>query len=72
MPVPGGGHDEHTLPEEFIDELAGFYVPGIPESDPVTALRVRLKERGFEQVVEVYCELKRKDTGFLPRHYKGL
>lgn len=55
-----------AFPEEFIDELAGFYVPGIPESDPVTALRVRLRERGFEHAVEVHEELKRRDAGFRP------
>jgi CubicO group peptidase (beta-lactamase class C family) len=55
-----------AFPEEFIDELAGFYVPGIPESDPVTALRVRLRRRGFEHAVEVYEELKRRDSDFRP------
>lgn len=55
-----------AFPEEFIDELAGFYVPGIPESDPITALRVRLRGRGFEHAVEVYKELKSKDAGFRP------
>lgn len=55
-----------AFPEEFIDELAGFYVPGIPESDPVTALRVRLRERGFGHAAEVYGELKRRDAHFRP------
>ncbi|HWW74859.1 MAG TPA: hypothetical protein VNZ44_05640, partial [Pyrinomonadaceae bacterium] len=55
-----------AFPEEFIDELAGFYVTGIPESDPVTALRVRLRERGFGHAVEVYEELKRRDAGSRP------
>jgi len=55
-----------AFPEEFIDELAGFYVPEIPESDPVTALRVRLRGRGFEHAAEVYEELKGKDANFRP------
>lgn len=55
-----------AFPEEFIDELAGFYVPEIPESDPITALRVRLRERGYERAAEVYGELKRKDSNFRP------
>lgn len=55
-----------AFPEEFIDELAGFYVPEIPESDPVTALRVRLRERGYDRAVEVYEELRRKDSNFRP------
>lgn len=55
-----------AFPEQFIDELAGVYVPEIPESDPVTALRVRLRERGFEHAAEVHEELKRKDSNFRP------
>jgi CubicO group peptidase (beta-lactamase class C family) len=55
-----------AFPEEFIDELAGFYEPEIPESDPVTALRVRLRERGFDRAAEVYEELKKKDSNFRP------
>lgn len=55
-----------AFPEEFIDELAGFYDPEIPGSDPVTALRVRLRERGFERAIEVYDELKGRDPNFRP------
>lgn len=55
-----------AFPEEFIDELAGFYEPGIPASDPVTTLRLELRERGFERAIEVYGELKKKDAGFRP------
>lgn len=55
-----------AFPEEFIDELAGVYVPEIPESDPVTALRVRLRERGYDRAVEVYEELRKKDSTFRP------
>lgn len=55
-----------AFPEEFIDELAGFYIPEIPESDPVTALRIRLRGRGFEHAAEVYDELKRQDSNFRP------
>ncbi|HEY9282680.1 MAG TPA: serine hydrolase [Pyrinomonadaceae bacterium] len=55
-----------AFPEEFIDELAGFYVPGIPESDPLTALRVRLRDRGFDRAAEVYEDLKKKDSNFRP------
>lgn len=55
-----------AFPEEFIDELAGFYNPEISASDPVTALRMQLRERGFERAVEVYHELKKKDSHFRP------
>jgi len=55
-----------AFPEEFIDELAGFYDPEISASDPVTALRVRLRSRGFERALEVYGELKKEDPSFRP------
>lgn len=55
-----------SFPEEFVDELAGFYVPEVSASDPVTALRIRLRRRGYEHAVEVYGELKKKDPRFRP------
>jgi CubicO group peptidase (beta-lactamase class C family) len=55
-----------AYPEEFIDELAGFYNPEIPAFDPVTTLRVKLRERGYERAVEVYNELKKKNPAFQP------
>ena len=55
-----------AFPEEFIDELAGFYNPEISASDPVTALRIRLRQRGFAHAIEVYNELKKKSANFQP------
>jgi CubicO group peptidase (beta-lactamase class C family) len=55
-----------AFPEEFIDELAGFYNPEISASDPVTALRIQLRKRGFEHAIEVYRELKKKNKNFQP------
>lgn len=55
-----------AFPEEFIDELAGFYDPDIPASDPVTALRLKLRTRGYEKAVEVFHELKKKNSAFQP------
>jgi len=55
-----------AFPEEFIDELAGYYKPEIAASDPVTALRMQLRQRGYEHAIEVYQELKRKDAQFQP------
>lgn len=55
-----------AFPEEFIDELAGFYNPEISASDPVTALRIRLRKRGYEHAIEVFNELKKKDATFQP------
>lgn len=55
-----------SFPEEFVDELAGFYNPEISASDPVTALRMELRQRGYEHAVEVFNELKRKNPAFQP------
>jgi CubicO group peptidase (beta-lactamase class C family) len=53
-------------PEEFIDELAGYYNPEISASDPVTVLRIQLRKRGYEHAAEVFKELKSKDAAFQP------
>jgi CubicO group peptidase (beta-lactamase class C family) len=55
-----------SFPEEFVDELAGFYDPEISASDPVTALRIELRQRGYEHAVEVFNELKRRNPQFQP------
>lgn len=55
-----------AYPEEFIDELAGYYKREIAASDPVTALRMELRQRGYEHAIEVYQDLKRKDSQFQP------
>jgi tetratricopeptide (TPR) repeat protein len=55
-----------AFPEEFIDELAGYYKPEIAASDPVTALRMALRQRGYAHAIDVYQELKRKDPRFQP------
>ncbi|HEX5874294.1 MAG TPA: serine hydrolase domain-containing protein [Pyrinomonadaceae bacterium] len=55
-----------AFPEEFIDELAGYYKPQIAASDPVTALRMKLRNRGYHAAVEVFNELKQKQPGFQP------
>lgn len=55
-----------SFPEEFIDELAGHYKPEIAASDPVTALRMQLRTRGYEQAVQVVSELKSKNPEFQP------
>ena len=55
-----------AYPEDIIDEIAGIYDPQIALSDPVTALRMELRERGYEKAIEVYKELKKKNPEFQP------
>jgi CubicO group peptidase (beta-lactamase class C family) len=53
-----------AYPEDFIDEVAGYFNPEIPASDPITALRMQLQKRGFDQASAVFKELKKKDRTF--------
>ncbi|WP_080055735.1 serine hydrolase [Spirosoma aerolatum] len=55
-----------SYPEEFVDELAGFFNPAIPLSDPITALRMQLEKQGFDQASAIFAELKRTNPGFQP------
>jgi CubicO group peptidase (beta-lactamase class C family) len=55
-----------SSPENFIEELAGYYNPDIPASDPVTILRIQLKKRGFDKAMEIVDEQKKKDASFQP------
>jgi CubicO group peptidase (beta-lactamase class C family) len=55
-----------AFPEDFIDELAGIYDPEIALSDPVTALRMELRQRGYDQAIEVLKELKKRNPAFQP------
>ncbi|HET8782716.1 MAG TPA: serine hydrolase [Pyrinomonadaceae bacterium] len=55
-----------AFPEEFVDEIAGIYNPEIALSDPVTALRMELRKRGYEKAIEVFKELKAKNPQFQP------
>lgn len=53
-----------SYPEEFIDELAGCYNPAIPASDPISALNMQLRQRGFHQAIDVAKDLMQKDPNF--------
>ena len=53
-----------AYPEDFIDELAGFYNPAIPAADAISTLRMRLRQRGFGQAIQVVEELKKETPSF--------
>ncbi|GAB4033001.1 serine hydrolase [Spirosoma jeollabukense] len=50
-----------SSPENFIEELAGYFNPDIPLSDPITALRLQVQKRGFDQAIPVADELKKRN-----------
>ncbi|TCV97432.1 CubicO group peptidase (beta-lactamase class C family) [Luteibacter rhizovicinus] len=50
-------------PEEFIDEIAALYIPGM-HLNGVARMRSELRGKDFSSTKAVYDELRRKDTGF--------
>lgn len=50
-----------SSPENFLEEIAGYYNPEIPLSDPITAIRLQLNKRGFTQAIPVANELKKRN-----------
>ncbi len=55
-----------AAPEEFMDELAGYYNPAIAAADAITTLRMQLRKRGYEHTMEVVSEEKKKNPAFSP------
>ncbi|SHL35781.1 CubicO group peptidase, beta-lactamase class C family [Chitinophaga jiangningensis] len=55
-----------AYPEDFIDELAGYFNPAIPASDPITTLRMALDEKGYQHAFDIYQEKKKSNPLFTP------
>lgn len=53
-----------AYPEDFIDELAGCFNPAISNADPITALHIQLRKRGFDQAIPVIEEVKEGKLNF--------
>ncbi len=57
-------------PEEFIDDVAGYYIPNLRASNggglpaAIKLLRLELLKRGFENAPGMVIELKKKDAKF--------
>ena len=59
-----------SYPEDFLEELAGVYNPDIPNADPVTFLRIKLRKIGFEKAIEIAdAELKTNEF-FKPNEFE--
>jgi CubicO group peptidase (beta-lactamase class C family) len=56
----GGG-----TPEDYIEEIAGFYNQDVASADPVTLLRKQLREKGFENIQTVIEKLKNQYQDFV-------
>ncbi|UCJ06836.1 class A beta-lactamase-related serine hydrolase [Chitinophaga pendula] len=57
----GGG-----TPEDFIEEIADCYVPGIAAADPVTFLRTNIEKQGYEKAITLLNTRKKADPTFQP------
>ena len=53
-----------SYPEDFLEEIAGCYEPGIVRADALTFLRVNLRKAGFEQAIPVVTKQIKKDPLF--------
>lgn len=52
-------------PEDYIEEIAGFYDPGIAAADAMTLLRTELREKGFEDILTIAEKLKKQYPDFV-------
>jgi len=58
-------------PEEFIDELAGLFIPDMKESNsfglsaPVKLIRTRLERSGYKNAIEEVKKIKKGNTDFV-------
>jgi len=57
-------------PDQFIDEIAGFYIPEMHEANGfglapnLKKLRAQLLKKGFDKAVSIALDLKKQDTTF--------
>lgn len=57
-------------PDAFIDELAGFFIPGMKESNgfglssSIKLLRTELEKTGYKNAIKTFEKIKKVNTGF--------
>jgi CubicO group peptidase (beta-lactamase class C family) len=51
-------------PEQFMDAVAGYYIPDMRSAQSIHILRTQLKKRGFEHAIEAINEEKKKNSYF--------
>ncbi|MFB6456165.1 serine hydrolase [Chitinophaga sp. Hz27] len=54
-----------AYPEDFIDEVAGYFNPAIPQADPITVLKTRLRIAGYDKAVAIVQQEQKKNKQFL-------
>jgi CubicO group peptidase (beta-lactamase class C family) len=59
-----------SYPEDFLEEIAAVYIPGIIKADAVTNLRINLRKTGFDKAIP-YAEKEMKDNpSFKPNEFE--
>jgi len=53
-----------SSPEDFIDEFVGYFEPEIAAADPLTALRMQIQKRGFDDAMDIVKDLRKKDASY--------
>ncbi|KMQ65867.1 beta-lactamase [Chryseobacterium angstadtii] len=53
-----------SAPEDFVEEIAGCYIPDIIKADPLTYLRKNLQKIGFENAIDFVNKEKKKNPDF--------
>ncbi|MBO2012097.1 serine hydrolase domain-containing protein [Hymenobacter negativus] len=59
-----------SFPEDFLEEIASCYEPGIISADPLTFLRVHLRDAGFAQAIPLTKKQIKKDPSFRPQEFE--
>lgn len=56
-----------SAPEDFIEEIAGCYIPDIIKADPLTYLRKNLQRVGYENAIDFVKNEKKQNPDFKPQ-----
>lgn len=59
-----------SSPEDFIEEIAGCYIPDIIKADPLTYLRKNLQKIGFENAIDFVKKEKKLNPDFNPKEFE--
>jgi len=59
-----------SYPEDFLEEIAGCYVPGILKADPITFLKTNLRAIGYEKAIELTDKQRAIDPQFQPNEFE--
>ncbi|MBF4491201.1 class A beta-lactamase-related serine hydrolase [Flavobacterium sp. MR2016-29] len=59
-----------SYPEDFLEEIAGIYIPSIPKADPITNLRTTLRKIGFENAIPFSEKEIKNNPLFIPNEFE--